>query len=193
MIDQIFLSAYAADKPRIESSDELHDALAGSLPREIHELWDLAGLGKHRSGMLELIDPRIYLSAYSAFFGGDAVRRVPFLLNGFGEPIAYKRINGQEAEISILHTYGPKLEVLAHNLGDFFDRILLTDDGLRQVINVQLFEEVRSRNGRLRSGEVYGFDPRVLENQPVQTKADASYFSKVDAIEQLELLLERAD
>ena len=186
------MKAYSTDRPRVETSDLLHNEIGGLLPNAIHELWDEAGLGKLKEGLFELIDPRTYREAYASFFGGDSRGRIPFMINGFGEPIAYKRVRGRQEEISILHTYGPKLEILAYELSDFFDRIMLTDDGLKNVVQVQLFNEVRSRLGRLRPGEVYGFDPLLLQDMPTGTKADASFFNKVDALQQLELLVKRA-
>jgi len=192
MIEE-FLAAYPTDQPRIEVDDDFHDNLGGSLHRELHELYDRVGLGKFREGLLELVDPRLYKVPYTAFFGGDTGRRVPFLINAFGEPIAYKRIGPREAEISILHTYGPQLEVLAYDLADFFDRILMTDDGLRQVVNVSLFNTLRASLGKLRVDQVYGFDPRVLAEEGASKKADPSYFSIVDGLEHLQLLLRRAE
>ena len=192
MITEFFAKAYPADKPRVEVGDDFHDEVARGWPTQLHDLADAVGLGKHREGMLELIDPRPYFQPYRDFFGGDSAGRVPFLLNAFGEPVAYKRVSAREAEISILHTYGPKLEVLAYDLGDFFDRVLGTDDGLRQVVNVSLFGQLRSRLRTLRPGQSYGFDPGVLAEEPAGTKADASYFEVVDTLEHLALLLKRA-
>lgn len=192
MITEFFAKAYPADAPRTHLTEDFHDEIARAWPTQIHDLADAVGLGKHRRGMLELVDPRVYLEPYAAFFGGDASGRLPFLLNAFGEPIAYKRVSAREAEISILHTYGPKLEILAYDLGDFFDRILGTDDGLRQVINVPLFGRLQNRLRTLRPGQSYGFDPGVLAEEPAGTKADVSFFEVVDTIDHLHLLLRRA-
>ena len=190
---EVFAKAYPADTPRTAVDDDFHDEVARAWPTQLHDLADAVGLGKHRRGMLELIDPRTYHPPFAEFFGGDSAGRTPFLLNAFGEPIAYKRVSAREAEISILHTYGPKLEVLAYDLGDFFDRVLLTDDGLRQVLNVPLFNDLHSRLRTLRPGQSYGFDPGVLAEEPAGTKADASYFDVVDTVDHLALLLRRAE
>lgn len=162
------------------------------LPRELNELYREHGLGKLGDGLLELVDPRAYSEPYAAFFGGDAGGRSPFLLNAMGEPIAFKRIGPRECELSILHTYGPQIEVLAYDLGDFFDRVLLTDDGLRQVINVPLFRQLRARLGKTQPGECYGFDPGLLREAEPGTKADAAWFEVVDTRAHLTLLLQRA-
>lgn len=188
-----FVAHYTADAPRVGVDDAFHDELGGRLPRQLHDLYDELGLGKLRGGMFELVDPRALMPAYSEFFGGDAGGRVPFLVNAFGEPIAYKRIGPREAEISILHTYGPQIEVLAYTFSDFLDRVLLTDDGLRQVLNISLYDRVRGRLRKTRPGECYGFDPGVLREEPEGTKADASYFEVVETVEHMELLLRRAD
>jgi len=187
-----FAEAYPPDKPRQEVTEEIHDEVGGAVPRSLHDLWDLIGFGKHRNGLLDLIDPTLYYDHYAGFFGGDPAGRVPFMMNAFGEPIAYRRISAREGEVSILHTYGPKIEVLAYDFDDFFDQVLLTDDGLRQVVNVSLFNQVRSGLRSLRQNEAYGFDPQVLEEMPKGTKADASFFGIVDAVEQLNLLIQRA-
>ena len=192
MITEFFAKAYPADTPRVEVDEAFHDEVARGWPAQLHDLVGDVGLGKHRSGLLELIDPRTYLPPYQEFFGGDSAGRVPFLVNAFGEPIAYKRVGPREVEISILHTYGPKLDVLAYDLGDFFDRVLGTDDGLREVVNVSLFNQLRSRLRTLRPGQSYGFDPGILAEEPEGTKADASYFEVVDTVEHLGLLLRRA-
>lgn len=187
-----FAAAYPPETPRVTVGDDFHDALGGALPSALHDLYDELGFGTLHDGLLELIDPREYAEGYAAFFGGDAGGRTPFLLTAMGEPVAYKRIGPREGELSILHTYGPQLEVLAYDLGDFFDRVLLTDDGLRQVVNVSLFGQLRARLRRLRPGECYGFDPGLLREAEPGTKADASWFDVVDAREQLALLLRRA-
>lgn len=187
-----FAAAYPPETPRIAVDDDFHDAIGGALPRTLHDLYDECGLGKHRGGLLELVDPREYAEGYAAFFGGEPGGRTPFLLNAMGEPVAYKRIGPREGELSILHTYGPRLEVLAYDLGDFFDRVLLTDDGLRQVVNVSLCGQLRARLRKLRPGECYGFDPGLLRDAQPGTRADASWFDVVDAREQLALLLRRA-
>lgn len=192
MIELFFAKAYPADAPRVQVDEAFHDDVARAWPTQLHDLVDAVGLGKHREGMLELIDPRPYSEPYADFFGGDSAGRTPFMLNAFGEPIAYKRVSAREAEISILHTYGPKLEILAYDLGDFFDRVMGTDDGLRQVVNVSLFGQLRSRLRRLRPGQSYGFDPGVLAEEPAGTKADASYFEIVDTLDHFGLLLRRA-
>ena len=187
-----FATAFPPDAPRRAVGDDFHVAVGGALPRPLHDLYDEVGLGKHRDGLLELVDPRDYLPGYAAFFGGDAAGRTPFLLNATGEPIAYKRLGPREGEISILHTYGPRLEVLAYDLGDFLDRVLTTDDGLRQVVNVPLFRRLRSRLRRLRPGECFGFDPALLRDAAPGTRADDTWFEVVDARDHLGLLLRRA-
>ena len=187
-----FTRAYPPVTPRQPVGEDFHEALAGDLPASLHALYDELGLGKLGDGLIELVDPRSYSAPYAAFLGGDAAGRVPFLLSARGEPLAYKRLGGREAEISILHTYGPRLEVLAYDLDDFFDRVLLTDDGLRQVVNVPLFRQLRSRLRKTRPGECYGFDPGLLREAPPGTRADVEWFEVVDAREQLELLLRRA-
>ena len=192
MIAEFFARAYPPDAPRIEVDEDFHDEVARAWPPQLHDLADALGLGKHRRGLLEVIDPRRYHLPYAEFFGGDSAGRTPFLVNAFGEPIAYKRVGPRDVEISILHTYGPKLEVLAYDLGDFFDRVLGTDDGLRQVVNVPLFNQLQARLRTLRPGQSYGFDPGLLAGEPAGTKADASYFEVVDTLEHLALLLRRA-
>lgn len=187
-----FAEAYPPDKPRKEVTEDIHDEVGGAVPRSLHDLWDEIGFGKHRDGLLELIDPTQYYNQYAAFFGGDPAGRVPFMINAFGEPIAYRRISAREGEVSILHTYGPKIEVLAYDFDDFFDRVLLTDDGMRNVVNVSLFNQIRSGLRSLRQNEAYGFDPQLLEELPKGTKVDASFFEIVDAREHMNLLLQRA-
>ena len=186
-----FLAAYPTQGSYNQDKKLDPDALA-AVPTPLHELYHAVGMFKLGDGMLQLIEPERYRGPYADFFGGDTTGRTPFLLNGLGEVVAYKQISPREAEISILHTYGPQLEVLAYDLGDFFDRVLLTDDGLRQVINVPLFRQLRARLGRLRPDQVYGFDPGVLREEPEGTKPDASYFDIVEAREHLRLLLKRA-
>lgn len=193
MSEMFFAKAYPADEPRLRVGDDFHDEVARAWPPQLHDLADASGLGKHGSGMLELVDPRIYLPPYAEFFGGESGGRMPFLANAFGELIAYKRVSARESEISILHTYGPKLNILAYDLGDFFDRVLGTDDGLREVVNVPLFRQLHSRLRRLRPGQSYGFDPGVLAEEPAGTKPDASYFEIVDTLEHTSLLLRRAN
>lgn len=193
MIDlERFLAHYPADAPRTAADEELHDAIGATLPRALHDLWDAVGLGSHREGMISLVDPRDYAAPYAAFFGGDGGGRVPFMVNGFGEPIAYRKLGPREGEVSILHTYGPRLSVLGYSLDDFLTSQLVDDDALRQVVNVPLFSDLRGRLRKLRPGECYGFDPGVLREEPEGTKADASHFEVVEALEHLELLLRRA-
>ncbi len=189
---EFFGKFYPPDSPRVPVAKDFVERFDGSLPPALLELILHFELGKHRDGLLELVDPGTYHETYAAFFGGDAAGRVPFLLNAFGEPIAYRRISAREGEISILHTYGPQIEILAYDVDDFFDRVLGSDDGLRQVVNIQLFGELRNRLGRLRHRQCYGFDPALLADEPAGTKADASFFEIVDAVEQLQLLLRRA-
>ncbi len=191
-LSHFFGMYYPADSPRTALPEAFVERFDGSLPPALLEVYLYHGLGKHREGLLELIDPSQYQSAYTDFLGGDAASRVPFMLNAFGEPIAYRRISAREGEVSILHTYGPQLEILAYDVGDFFDRVLGTDDGLRQVVNISLFGELRSRLGRLKPGQSYGFDPALLADEPAGTKADASFFGVVDARDHLDLLLRRA-
>ncbi len=191
-LSDFFRKFYPPDKPREAISEDFVDRFDGSLPPALLELFLAEGLGKHREGLLELIDPAHYQQTYTDFLGGEAAGRTPFMLNAFGEPVAYRRISAREGEISILHTYGPQLEVLAYDLGDFFDRVLGSDDGLRQVVNISLFGQLKSRLGRLRSGQAYGFDPALLADQPAGTKADASYFEVVEAHAHMALLLRRA-
>ncbi len=191
MIDRL-LTSYPIEQPRTPIDEGFREELGNLLHRDLHELYETIGLGKLGGGLFELMDPRLYREAYAAFFGGDAGGRTPFMINAFGEPIAFKRLGVREAEISILHTYGPQIEVLAYDLNDFFDRILLTDDGLRQVVNVPLFNTLRGNLRALKPGECYGFDPNLLAEEPAGTKADASYFEVVDVREQMELLLELA-
>lgn len=188
-----FARAYPPETPRNAVGADDLGTLADLLPEALTTLYAELGTGKHRRGMFELISPAEYTAPYANFFGGDSAGRTPFLANAFGEPIAYKRVSSREAEISILHTYGPRLEVLAYDLGDFLDRVLGTDDGLRQVLNVPLFDRLRSRLRTLRPGQSYGFDPAVLAGEPAGTKADASYFEVVDTVAHLGLLLARAD
>ncbi len=167
-------------------------AFAKTLPPGLLALFTEVGCAKLGDGLFELVDPAAYGLPYADFFGGGSGGRVPFLLNAFGEVVAAKRIGARETELSILHTYGPKLEVLAYDVEDFFDRVMLTDDGLRQLVNVNLFGRLRGRLGRLRRGRVYGFDPALLAEDGEGAKADASYFEVVDAREHLSLLLRRA-
>ena len=190
-IDQ-FLQHYPIDQPRQACDEAKLSELRLLLPPALIELYEAHGVGSYRDGLVCLIDPAVLHDAYADFFGGDAGGRVPFLVNAFGEPVAYKRIGPREAELSILHSYGPKLEVLAYELGDFFDRILLTDDGLRQLVNVPLFHQLRSRLGKLRYGQSYGFDPALLAEEGDGAKADASFFEVVDTAQHLRLLYERA-
>ena len=193
MIDasQYFLRAYPSDAPRTPLDGAEWSAFAKTLPASIAALYEEVGLGKHRQGMFELIDPGAYAKTYAAFFGGDAVGRTPFLVNAFGEPIAVKRLRGPEDEVSILHTYGPKLSVLAVRVVDFFEDVLGTDDGLQQVLNVRLFDELRQRLPRLRAGQCYGFDPAVLA-EAERKQATAADFTVVDTLPHLALLLRRA-
>lgn len=181
-----------AARARGDAPNDL-DRLRRSLPTELVDVYQSQGPGKLGDGLLELIDPIAYAPAYVAFFGGDAGGRVPFLLTAMGEPIAYKPIGPREAELSILHVYGPQIAVLAYSLDDFLDRVLLTDDGLRQVVNVPLYERLRARLGRLRPGQCYGFDPGLLSEAPAGTKADDSWFEVVEALDHLALLLRRAE
>ena len=188
-----FAVAYPPEAPRNRVDPVKRAALSDLLPSGIVAAYSEYGTGKHRGGMFELVDPERYLPTYAAFFGGDSAGRIPFLVNAFGEPVAYKPVGPRESEFSILHTYGPRLEILAYDLGDFLDRVLTTDDGLRQVLNVPLFERLRTRLGRLRPAQSYGFDPGVLATEPAGTKADAGHFEVVDTLEHMSLLLRRAE
>lgn len=192
-LNNFFRKFYPPDSPRTTLPEGFVACFDGSLPPALLELFLDFDLGKHREGLLELIDPSHYRDSYANFLGGDTAGRTPFMLNAFGEPLAYRRISAREGEISILHTYGPQIEILAYDLDDFFDRVLGTDDGLRQVVNISLFGDLRSKLGRLRPGQAYGFDPAILADEPLGTKADASFFEIVDALEHMRLLLRRAE
>ena len=187
-----FSTHYPPERPRLPISEALASDLQQRLPPKLLTLMQQQELGKHRQGMFELINPQLYREVYAGFLGGDAGRRVPFLMNAFGELVACRPLPGHEVEISMLHPYGPRLDVVAMTLDDFFERVLGSDDGLLDVVNVQLFNDLRVRHPRLLPGEIYGFDPAVLAAEQVK-RVDASYFQVLGAPGHLALLLKRAE
>ena len=196
---ELFLRSYPSEKPRVVLAGDLIQALSdGGHPlsarrvgTDLVSLWMSDGFGKQRGGMLDLMDPRHYIEAYERYFDGDAEGRIPFMINAFGEVFGCRRLLGREVEISVLHPYGPKVDILAYDFGDFVDRVLCTDDGLQEALNVPLYGRVSTKLPRLKPGEVYGFDPAVLEGKPEGTRVDETYFVVVDCLTHLGLLERR--
>lgn len=142
----------------------------GRIPESIFRLWDKLGLGVFLDGYFQLCDPDKYRPILEQALGRDddldPARTHPIGFSAFGEIIAWNedhrdvRVDLVDGEVSCRWLIAPK-QGIDPNM-TILTRLLLADDASFDPLDANgkpLFKSIRTRLGRLKPGQIYGFKP----------------------------------
>lgn len=186
MILQKFIDE-CAPGVRVNADECVIQKYATLLPLHIIELWRRYGFGFYGTNGLQVINPDLYLQNLWGWLGQEEnYNRIPIALSAFGTIFYYRKLSGDDHDISYINPHNSFSGVLSWDVGSFFNDLVLNRDVQNELLDAALLSELSTTAEALQVGEIYSFFP-ALRLGGAKEKA---YVKKCDALVQLDFLLQ---
>ena len=182
LIDR-FIAEYKPGKDLVNPDKELLDFGRQMLPPEILYLWETYGFGEYGNGFIKVVDPRDYMHSLYTWLGKQDFSKIPLFVSAFGDIFYYRKLEGEENDISMLDIHYRKVEVCGYSYQEFFDGYILDENVKENVLRRALFNEATAKLGALAVNECFFFVPALViggaENIKYIQKGDANVHQHV--------------
>ena len=177
LIDR-FIAEYKPGKDLVNPDKELLDFGRQMLPPEIMYLWETYGFGEYGNGFIKVVDPRDYMHSLYTWLGKQDFSKIPLFVSAFGDIFYYRKLEGEENDISMLDIHYRKVEVCGYSYQEFFEGYILDENVKENVLRRTLFNEATAKLGALAVNECFFFVPALViggaENIKYIQKGDAN-------------------
>ena len=185
LIDR-FIAGYKPGKDLVNPDKELLDFGRQMLPPEIMYLWETYGFGEYGNGFIKVVDPRDYMHSLYTWLGKQDFSKIPLFVSSFGDIFYYRKLEGEENDISMLDIHYRKVEVCGYSYQEFFEGYILDENVKENVLRRTLFNEATAKLGALAVNECFFFVPALV----IGGAEDIKHVQKGDANVHQHLLFE---
>ena len=185
LIDR-FIAEYKPGNDLVNPDKELLDFGRQMLPPEIMYLWETYGFGEYGNGFIKVVDPRDYMHSLYTWLGKQDFSKIPLFVSAFGDIFYYRKLEGEENDISMLDIHYRKVEVCGYSYQEFFDGYILDENVKENVLRRALFNEATAKLGALAVNECFFFVPALV----IGGAEDIKHVQKGDANVHQHLLFE---
>ena len=185
LIDR-FIAEYKPGNDLVKPDKELLDFGRQMLPPEILYLWETYGFGKYGNGFIKVVDPRDYMHSLYTWLGKQDFSKIPLFVSAFGDIFYYRKLEGEENDISMLDIHYRKVEVCGYSYQEFFEGYILDENVKENVLRRALFNEATAKLGALAVNECFFFVPALV----IGGAEDIKHVQKGDANVHQHLLFE---
>ena len=185
LIDR-FIAEYKPGNDLVNPDKELLDFGRQMLPPEILYLWETYGFGEYGNGFIKVVDPRDYMHSLYTWLGKQDFSKIPLFVSAFGDIFYYRKLEGEENDISMLDIHYKKVEVCGYSYQEFFDGYILDENVKENVLRRALFNEATAKLGALAVNECFFFVPALV----IGGAEDIKHVQKGDANVHQHLLFE---
>ena len=185
LIDR-FIAEYKPGKDLVNPDKELLDFGRQMLPPEILYLWETYGFGEYGNGFIKVVDPRDYMHSLYTWLGKQDFSKIPLFVSAFGDIFYYRKLEGEENDISMLDIHYRKVEVCGYSYQEFFEGYMLDENVKENVLRRTLFNEATAKLGALAVNECFFFVPALV----IGGAEDIKHVQKGDANVHQHLLFE---
>ena len=185
LIDR-FIAEYKPGKDLVNPDKELLDFGRQMLPPEILYLWETYGFGEYGNGFIKVVDPRDYMHSLYTWLGKQDFSKIPLFVSSFGDIFYYRKLEGEENDISMLDIHYRKVEVCTYSYQEFFEGYILDENVKENVLRRTLFNEATAKLGALAVNECFFFVPALV----IGGAEDIKHVQKGDANVHQHLLFE---
>ena len=185
LIDR-FIAEYKPGNDLVNPDKELLDFGRQMLPPEILYLWETYGFGEYGNGFIKVVDPRDYMHSLYTWLGKQDFSKIPLFVSAFGDIFYYRKLEGEENDISMLDIHYRKVEVCGYSYQEFFDGYILDENVKENVLRRALFNEATAKLGALAVNECFFFVPALV----IGGAEDIKHVKKGDANVHQHLLFE---
>lgn len=161
LIDR-FIAEYKPGNDLVNPDKELLDFGRQMLPPEILYLWETYGFGEYGNGFIKVVDPRDYMHSLYTWLGKQDFSKIPLFVSAFGDIFYYRKLEGEENDISLLDIHYRKVEVCAYSYQEFFEGYILDENVKENVLRRKLFNEATAKLGTLAVNECFFFVPALV-------------------------------
>ena len=185
LIDR-FIAEYKPGNDLVKPDKELLDFGRQMLPPEIMYLWETYGFGEYGNGFIKVVDPRDYMHSLYTWLGKQDFSKIPLFVSAFGDIFYYRKLEGEENDISMLDIHYRKVEVCTYSYQEFFEGYILDENVKENVLRRALFNEATAKLGALAVNECFFFVPALV----IGGAEDIKHVQKGDANVHQHLLFE---
>ena len=185
LIDR-FIAEYKPGNDLVKPDKELLDFGRQMLPPEILYLWETYGFGEYGNGFIKVVDPRDYMHSLYTWLGKQDFSKIPLFVSAFGDIFYYRKLEGEENDISMLDIHYRKVEVCGYSYQEFFEGYILDENVKENVLRRALFNEATAKLGALAVNECFFFVPALV----IGGAEDIKHVQKGDANVHQHLLFE---
>ena len=185
LIDR-FIAEYKPGNDLVNPDKELLDFGRQMLPPEILYLWETYGFGEYGNGFIKVVDPRDYMHSLYTWLGKQDFSKIPLFVSAFGDIFYYRKLEGEENDISLLDIHYRKVEVCTYSYQEFFEGYILDENVKENVLRRTLFNEATAKLGTLAVNECFFFVPALV----IGGAEDIKHVQKGDANVHQHLLFE---
>ena len=115
------------------------------LPKEIIELWEEYGFGEYGDGLLKVVDPREYMNSLYTWLGQKDFNKIPIIVTAFGDIFYYR-----------------KVEACGYSYQEFFEKYILDEDIIKNVLRADLYKQAVKELGKLDYKDIFFFIPALV-------------------------------
>ena len=185
LIDR-FIAEYKPGNDLVNPDKELLDFGRQMLPPEILYLWETYGFGEYGNGFIKVVDPRDYMHSLYTWLGKQDFSKIPLFVSAFGDIFYYRKLEGEENDISMLDIHYRKVEVCTYSYQEFFEGYILDENVKENVLRRTLFNEATAKLGDLAVNERFFIVPALVNGGA----EDIKHVQKGDANVHQHLLFE---
>jgi hypothetical protein len=192
---QYFLDGFGPQIERREAPPSSMGRYQNRLPDRLLGYWDEFGWAGYADGLFWIVNPQEYEGALSSWLSGSVFEGKDsfhvIAMGGFGELYVWGERFGfsftiipSESWIVPQHDFStPQMDI------DLHIRCFFLSEERSYMDTYDLFEEACARLGKLKSGEIYGFQPALALGGAVAVEN----LQKVSAVEHLTFLAQLED
>ena len=138
LIDR-FIAEYKPGNDLVNPDKELLDFGRQMLPPEIMYLWETYGFGEYGNGFIKVVDPRDYMHSLYTWLGKQDFSKIPLFVSAFGDIFYYRKLEGEENDMSMLDIHYRKVEVCGYSYQEFFEGYILDENVKDLAVNECFF------------------------------------------------------
>jgi len=180
-----FVQTYKPADNLVKPTQQILDWYRDKLPADLLEFWRDYGFGNFGDGVIKVVEPSDYMDSFYAWTGTRDYAKLPILVTAFGDIFYYRKLSGDNEDISLLDIHYRKINVCEYSLKDFFGKYIVNKELAAGLLKKQLFEQGLSKLGLLKPDDIYYFQPALfLGGSP-----EPEYLSKgIGSVHQMVLL-----